>query len=96
MDEICDNAIEILNSSSKREEGSISGFFKKLTMLEPGTYRKLIMCLSKSIYRRVPDEKSFVEFVTRNIKGDDLMAAVLQSFGFESEADEILKRKPHK
>ncbi|KAK8892483.1 hypothetical protein M9Y10_029712 [Tritrichomonas musculus] len=96
MEEICECAIEKLNSSENKEDMNLSSFFKNLTRLEAGTYSKLILCLSKSIYRRVPDENTFIEFVTRNIKGNNLIASVLQSFGFENEADEFLNRKSHK
>lgn len=93
FNEVCEAAIEKLSNDGEKK---IPQFLKQLTRLEFGTYKKIIMCISQSIYRRVPDENAFVEFVCNNIKGDNLIVEVLQNFGFEQEANDLLCHRTKK
>ena len=93
INEVCDVAVDKLQSSG---EGKIPQFFRDLTRLEFITYSKIVFSLIQSIYSRVTDQKSFIEFVKRNIRGDDLIAKILQKYGFEKEAAQALKNRNQK
>ncbi|OHT00574.1 hypothetical protein TRFO_07913 [Tritrichomonas foetus] len=89
MNEVCDVAVDKLQSSG---DGKIPQFFKEITRLEYGSYRNVVLGLMKSIHSRAANEKSFIEFVKRNVRGDELIAMVLQENGFNNEANAILRK----